>query len=109
MPQKDHEFSKLKKGFKPPLLRAQGQTWELFELHKSWKQIGEKRRREGKKSNLGSRDNQEEQTHNQDNRNQVSREGERGILKDLRARNMHVSIHRSFMKVEFFLEGDTCI
>lgn len=40
---KDHEFSKLKKGFKqPPPLGAQGPTWDLFESHKSWEQTGEK-------------------------------------------------------------------
>lgn len=47
MPLKDHEFTKLKKGFKqPPPLQAQGQNWDLFESHKSWKQIGEKRVKE---------------------------------------------------------------
>lgn len=64
MPLKDHEFSELKKGFnQPPPLQVQGQNWDLFELHKSWKQVGEKRIRERKKSNSSTRDNQEEEMH----------------------------------------------
>lgn len=64
MPLKDHELSELKRGFnQPPPLQVQGRNWDLFELHKSWKQIGEKQIRERKKSNSSTRDNQEEEMH----------------------------------------------